>query len=251
MKYYTPKPLSHKERTEIIMDDEKYIEHVQKWLHYIAPNEELKKKRVGKGRRHFDYLTGQDVIRMLNDIFLRGWEQEIVDSNVRTAIRQDGRHEAVATVRLRFIALMPEPMYDLRQENFGDKDAVGRSEVEVIKDLEQSAVTDALKRCVKNVALRLGLFLYYEEEEWKNDVAAAPADVAPVSNGYASPEELRGPWSNMVEYLGKGNATQLWPQLLQKKGYTKTSVPTHFLSELTEISLLGDVDLTIVAIAQL
>ena len=247
----TPKPLGHKERTQIIMDDELYIAHVQKWLHYIAPNEELKKKRVGKGRRHFDYLTGQDVIRMLNDIFLRGWEQEIINSTVRTAIRQDGRHEAVAVVRLRFIAGMPEPMYDLRQENFGDKDAVGRTEVEAIKDLEKSAVTDALKRCVKNLALRLGLFLYYEEEEGKNDVAAASADTTPVENGYATPEELRGPWSSMVQYLGKGNATQLWPQLLQKKGYTKTSVPTHFLPELTDISLLGDVDKTIAAIAQL
>ena len=250
MKYYTPKPLTLKERTEIIMDDAKYIEHVQKWLHYIAPNEELKKKRVGKGRRHFDYLTGQDVIRMLNDIFLRGWEQEIVQSDVRVATRHDGRYEAVAVVRMRFTAAMPSPMYDLRQENFGDKDAVGRTEVDAIKDLEKSAVTDALKRCVKNLALRLGLFLYYEEEEWKSDVASAPADVSP-STSFASPDDLRGPWTTMVENIGKDSATQLWPNLLKKKGFTKNTVPSTFLPELNRLCSLPSADQVISAITQL
>tara|TARA_R100001530_G_scaffold130665_1_gene101762 strand:+ start:776 stop:1528 length:753 start_codon:yes stop_codon:yes gene_type:complete len=250
MKYYTPKPLSLKERTEIIMDDAKYIEHVQKWLHYIAPNEELKKKRVGKGRRHFDYLTGQDVIRMLNDIFLRGWEQEIVQSDVRTATRHDGRFEAVAVVRMRFTAPMPSPMCDLRQENFGDKDAVGRTEVDAIKDLEKSAITDALKRCVKNLALRLGLFLYYEEEEWKNDVASAPADASP-STSFASHKDLQGPWATMVLGVGKDTATQLWPRLLQAKSFTKTTVPTTFLPELNRLCSLPTADELIAAIAQL
>lgn len=247
MKLFTPKPLTVLQRTEAIMDDGQYIEHVVKWLHYIAPDESLKKKRVGKGRRHFDYLTGQDVIRMLNDIFLRGWEQEIVTSTVRTGVRGDGKWEAVAVVRLRFIAIMPLPMFDLRQENFGDKDSVGRSEIDVVKDLEKSAVTDALKRCVKNLALRLGLFLYYEEEEWKNDVASAPAPQR--NNGtYAPKEQLREPWAKLKSVFGQDVAADLWTRILQKKNCDKSTVPAEFIPELNRVCGLGTPEEIIVSI---
>ena len=249
MKYFTPKPLNLTERKSIIMDDAEYIAHVTKWLHYIAPNEELKKKRVGKGRRHFDYLTGQDVIRMLNDIFLRGWEQELVSSQVRTGVRSDGKWEAVAVVRLRFIAQMPAPMFDIRQENIGDKDSVGRSEIDVVKDLEKSAVTDALKRCVKNVALRLGLFLYYEEEEWKDDVASAPAPVPQKNNrAYAPKEQMKEPWVKLKNVFGKNVAADLWTRILQKKGCDKNTVPVEFIPELNRVCGLGTPEEIIVAI---
>tara|TARA_Y100001973_G_C5143920_1_gene304392 strand:+ start:77 stop:847 length:771 start_codon:yes stop_codon:yes gene_type:complete len=228
------KPLSHKERTSILVDDNKYIEHVHKWLHYIRPDESLKKKRVGKGRRHFDYLTGQDVIRMLNDIFLRGWEQELVSSQVRTGIRSDGKWEAVAVVRLRFIAPMPDPMPDFRQENIGDKDSVGRSEIDVVKDLEKSAVTDALKRCVKNLALRLGLFLYYEEQEWTNDVALAPPPPEKDAR-YAQKEQLKEPWAKLKSVCGAEVAASLWTKILQKKNCDKNTVPLDFLPELNRV----------------
>ena len=88
------------------------------------------------------------------------------------------------------------------------------------------------------------------KEEWKSDVASAPADASP-STSFASHKDLQGPWATMVMGVGKDTATQLWPRLLQAKSFTKTTVPTTFLPELNRLCSLPTADELIAAIAQL
>ena len=242
-----PPPLTLSQREEIVSDDVKYCHHVMRYLHHIQPRADLVKAREGRSRMTFDYLSGEDVMKMLNETFLRGWSQEVTAAETRVKERRDGKWQGISIIRLRFEAPMPPPLSHFCQENIGSKRSVGRDEIEVLEYLEKSAITDALKRCVKTISIPLGLFLYYEEEEWKTDAArepeGEPVQSHPVINGYLTREQLRPLWERIKMVVGEQDASkQAFKDVLLALGHSPQEVPANHLNLVGTLSRLTNVD---------
>jgi len=242
-----PPPLLLSQREEIVSDDKKYCHHVMRYLHHVQPREDLVKAREGRSRMTFDYLSGEDVMMMLNETFLRGWSQEVTSRETKVKERRDGKWQGISVIRLRFEAEMPPPLYHFCQENIGSKRSVGRDEIEVLEYLEKSAITDALKRCVKTISIPLGLFLYYEEEEWKTDAArepeSSPVQHHPVINGYLTREQLRPLWERIKMVVGNQDASkQAFKDVLLALGHSPQEVPAVHLNLVGTLSRLTNVD---------
>ena len=243
-------PIVLNERESIVLDDKKYIRHVLRYLHHISPREDLVKERAGRGRMTFDYLAGEDVMKMLNETFLRGWTKTVTSCETKVKERRDGKWQGISVVRLRFEAKMPPPLYDFCQEDIGSKRSVGKDEIEVLEYLEKSAITDALKRCVKNISIPLGLFLYYEKEEWNNDAANEPE--GPPKVDLSEPEEeprfldkskLKPLWGRMKILAGNTEAAKSsYLEVLAMLGHSPTTVPKSSLGQIEAMSNMTSLD---------
>ena len=244
-----PGSLTLSQREEIISDDRKYAHHVLRYLHHITPSDDLVKERTGRSRMTFDYLSGEDVMSMLNETFLRGWSQEVTASETKVKQRKDGKWQGISVIRLRFEAEMPPPLSHFCQENIGSKRSVGGDEIDVMEYLEKSAITDALKRCVKTISMRLGLFLYYEEEEWKTDAALHPEGPPKVepepekTNGYLGKKDLVPLWDRMKILAGnKEAAKSCYVEVIGLLGHTPNTVPADQLDNITEMARMLKID---------
>ena len=94
-----PPPLTLSQREEIVSDDVKYCHHVMRYLHHIQPRADLVKAREGRSRMTFDYLSGEVVMKMLNETFLRGWSQEVTAAETRVKERSDGKWQGSSIIR--------------------------------------------------------------------------------------------------------------------------------------------------------
>lgn len=131
-------------------------------------------QRPGPGGCRLTYIEGWKVIHDANRIFgFNGWSSNIVALDVRYVDERNGRFSACvgATIRI----TLRDGCY--REDRGGGCADNMRSKGEAVMKAEKEAVTDGVKRALKNFGMRLGLSLYdrqYVREMNRPNTAKAP-----------------------------------------------------------------------------
>lgn len=113
------------------------------------------------------YLSGEDVTRMLNDIFGFGsWGYEV--THIGKVAEAGNRHTFEAVVRLEVRECLPVT-------DVGECTSMNINP-ESIEMARKGAVTDGLKRCAKHFGDQFGLCLYDDEWVNANVKGAAPVE---------------------------------------------------------------------------
>ena len=144
-------------------------------------------EREGGGRK-LSYVSSFYVIDQLNVILGQGnWSydtQEMRLVSERTYTKKDYRgnevteHSAHYIAKCHLIATIGDKQCMLADYGYGDgtdKNSPGKAHELAVKE----AATDALKRCAKNLGMKLGLALYDKEQTNVEDEPAPKANPAP------------------------------------------------------------------------
>lgn len=143
------------------------IEEIREMLNRKIPRDVVR-KREGGGGRMFSYLEGHYVIALLNEVFGNGgwsYSTKTLDKAHTGSIKDKYGNEVhtahyVAMVELVVPAL--NCVYgDVGYGDGSDKTNPGKAHELAVKE----AVTDALKRCAKNLGMATGLALYSKDQE--------------------------------------------------------------------------------------
>ena len=177
---------------------DRYTE-IKKELETPIPRDRVAKRQAGGGRT-LDYLEGWYVIDRLNKVFGNGnWGYSIAEGYPKVVHEGEinGKHRVsyIAKVVLEVNFQRPtvpdsERLYSrhtiYEDVGFGNgMDAVDPGKAHELATKE--AVTDALKRCAKNLGMSMGLALYDKSQENVDDgETAAPVAVKSTSNGTRS-----------------------------------------------------------------
>jgi len=125
------------------------------------------KERVGYGGKKFTYVSGDGVIRTMNDIFGHGgWSSKIVmERNILSEKDERGRWHVgyLATVRVTLLN-------GVSHEDCGSGEGINDNKLKAHEKAIKSAITDAMKRAARHFGERLGNALYVKG----NSVRTAP-----------------------------------------------------------------------------
>lgn len=173
----------------------KTIEQVRQELNAKLSSEDVSEREGGNGRT-LSYVSSYYVIDRLNQILGQGnWsydteEMRLVHSGAEEAY---GKTKFVAhyIAKVHLIATIGDKVAQFSDYGYGDgtdKGSAGKAHELAAKE----AATDGLKRCAKNLGMKLGLALYEKEQSNVEDEPApkasvpAPSAPAPISQGPAS-----------------------------------------------------------------
>lgn len=174
----------------------KTAEQLREELNQKIPREAVS-QREGGGGKSFSYLAGHYVIDRMNQVFGQGnWayfteECQCVHSG---AIESYGKTtftaHYIARVRLEVPALGHAIFSDVGYGDGSDKVNIGKAHELAAKE----SVTDALKRCAKNLGMSMGLALYDKDqinvddgEDNQKPAAQGVAKTAPISKRAPEP----------------------------------------------------------------
>jgi recombination DNA repair RAD52 pathway protein len=147
--------------------------------------------REGGGRSKLSYLEGWYVIDRLNKVVGQGnWSYDSTVTLLHTGTNKNSRGEDVHSVhyscRTLLVVRFPNgeqgQYVDYGYGDGSDKQNIGKAHELAIKE----SVTDALKRCAKNLGMSMGLALYDKTQENVEDespkaVAQAPKPTPPTT----------------------------------------------------------------------
>jgi DNA recombination protein Rad52 len=206
------------------------VSEIKKRLDEKIPRDVVK-KREGSGGKKFDYLEGWYVIARLNEVLGQGnWGYMTEEIRcVRECETERGfTCHYIARVRLETPGLGgPHGIFaDVGYGDGTDRGNPGKAHELAAKE----AVTDALKRCAKNLGMSMGLALYDKTQEnvddgeteeqprrgangngraGKEGTGDAPAAKAPA--GRAAAKEA-APVGDAADAAGKGSVTEAPPE---------------------------------------
>lgn len=150
----------------------KTIEQIRQELDAKIPRDAVS-LRDGGGGRKLSYLEGHYVIARMNQVFGQGnWEYRLLSLNlvhqgeIESYGKQSYTAHYIATVLLR--ARLGDAWTEFSDVGYGDgtdKVNQGKSHELAVKE----AVTDAVKRCAKNLGMSMGLALYSKTQENVDD----------------------------------------------------------------------------------
>lgn len=131
--------------------------HIRTKLREKIPKEHIE-KRTGPGNIAVSYVTGEYVIRMANEIFGEdGWRTDIGEPHVEHT-REGTSYETLARVKVRVTAL------GVYREDFGFDTKKSGSKSANEENAIKAAVTDGIKRCMRQFGDALGGFVYNKDE---------------------------------------------------------------------------------------
>lgn len=174
-------------------------------------------QREGGGGRSLSYLAGHYVIGRLNEIFGNlGWASDVKRLEVvhQGTVERFGKttHTVHYMALVRLVVQGPDGAAtehtDVGYGDGSDKDNPGKAHELAMKE----AITDAIKRCAKNLGGSVGLYLY--DKDQANVEEDAPAEAAPKQ------ESKPKPAANQAAPVG--NDKELVMQEIQ--GYAKILV---------------------------
>lgn len=167
--------------------EEPTAEETRKQLDEKIPRSVIAKRDSGAGKK-LDYLEGWYVIARLNEVLGQGnWDYKINNLQLVHTGETNGKHTVhyIATVLLS--AMVGGRYVQFSDVGYGD----GSDKYNIGKAYElatKEAVTDAVKRCAKNLGMSLGLALYQKSQEHVDDEeetvpASGPADTKAAAMG--------------------------------------------------------------------
>jgi len=172
------------ERKEIVMLTT--YENVVERLNESIPRDVIK-ERDGGGNRKLSYLEGHYVINRLNKVLGVGnWATQIIETKcVYSGMVLDSygkeKQSASYTARVRLVVEFPNgKRTEFEDVGFGngfDKADPGKPHELATKE----AITDAIKRCAKNLGSSMGLALYDKEQTKITDTPVVEAKVTPIT----------------------------------------------------------------------
>ena len=130
------------------------------------------KTREGGGGRELSYIEAHDAIRTANEIFgFGGWDYQVKELVPIPEVKFTGRddkkgthvgYRAVVEVR---VALAGPGMVTFSDVGYGDaSEYTQKASVTAHELAAKEAVSDGIKRCLKNFGDQFGLGLYKKEE---------------------------------------------------------------------------------------
>lgn len=121
---------------------------------------EFVSKRTGPGGAPLSYCCGHDVIRLANVFFGNDrWTSEVSNLNVEM-FQEAGKHSAVVTCKVRVTVSWPDGRQTFHEDfGFGGGQKMPRPS-EAVEQGVKEAVTDALKRALRQFGDALGNCLY-------------------------------------------------------------------------------------------
>jgi len=128
------------------------------------PRDVIRERETNFGRT-LSYLEGHYVIDRLNKVLgIGNWATQIVALTPVYTGEVNGKHSAHYTSRIRLVVEFPggkrTEFEDVGYGNGSDKVDPGKAHELATKE----AITDALKRCAKNLGMSMGLALYDKDQ---------------------------------------------------------------------------------------
>jgi DNA recombination protein Rad52 len=180
--------------------EEPTVVEIRKALDAKIPRNVIAKRDSGAGKK-LDYLEGWYVIARLNEVLGQGnWEYGIKTLQLVHSGETNGKQTVhyLATVELKAMVGGHHAYFsDVGYGDGSDKYNIGKAHELAAKE----AVTDAVKRCAKNLGMSLGLALYDKSQENVDDGEDEETKVqasAPRAAGVAAMGPVRGGSSETV-----------------------------------------------------
>jgi DNA repair and recombination protein RAD52 len=119
------------------------------------------RSRPGPGGKKLTYLEGWKAIDIANAIFgFDGWQSQIITLDVRVVRQDQAKRWHVCTMATIRVTLKNGSFHEDRG---GGSSSNQKTEEDAIMLAEKEAITDGIKRALKNFGRRLGLSLYSDE----------------------------------------------------------------------------------------
>lgn len=185
------------------------MSEIKKLLDAKIPREAVSQREAGNGVK-LDYLSSYYVIARLNEVLGQGnWGYTINELKLVYQGEVEGKYGSVFSAhylaQVALYATIDKRTVHFSEVGYGDgtdKKSPGKPHELAAKE----AVTDAVKRCAKNLGMSLGLALYDKTQEYvENEVAqVAKKEVAPKSTTKKEVSDSKKDLKNKVRALDAG-----------------------------------------------
>lgn len=201
------------------------------------------KKREGGGGRSLSYLESHDVIRTANDVFgVGGWSyrvEELVCLATEKFIGRDAREGTRTGYRATVTVRVDDTEYG--DVGYGDATEYTNSAVTTHELASKEAVSDAVKRALRNFGDQFGLCLYAKdapEHNGHNAAAVGGSGAAAAGTDGTQTDGAAAPTFN-APVKATGTASTLKWKYGEHAGKTLAETPLEFVVQYAETGKPG------------